>query len=133
MNQIQQTKKFFIEYWNALSGQPKPEELIRKYVADERLVQHILFFESIFPEYRMIPHEVIAEEDRLFVRASLQAKHSGELDDLPATQKQVDAPFALGYKIRNGKIVHFWAIADQMELLQQLGLSAEQVEVHPVL
>lgn len=132
MDQTCETKKFFFTYWNALSGQPKPEKLIRKYVADEKLVQHILFFESIFPEYHMIPHEVIAEDDRLFVKASIKAMHNGELEDLPATHQQVEAPFALGYRIRNQKIVDFWAIADQMDLLQQLGLSAEQVEVQPV-
>jgi hypothetical protein len=131
MNLTEQTKKFFLEYWNALSGKPKTETLIRLYVDDEKLIQHILFFESIFPEYTMVPKEIIAENDKLFVRAVIRAKHEGQVDGIPATMKKIDAPFAVGYQIRNNRIIDFWAIADQMDLLEQLGLSAEQVEVRP--
>ena len=132
MNQTEQTKKFFLEYWNALSGKPKTETLIRLYVDDEKLINHILFFESIFPEYEMVPKEIMAENDNLFVRAIIKAKHKGKVADIPPTMKDVEAPFAIGYQIKNNRIVDFWAIADQMDLLQQLGLSAEQVEVRPV-
>jgi hypothetical protein len=131
MTQTEKTKKFIIEYWNAVSGHPKTEELLRRYIDDEKLINHILFFESIFPEYELVPKEILAENDKLFVQANLKAKHSGFIDSIPATGKKIDTPFALGYQIRNNRIISFWAIADQMDLLEQLGLSAEQVEVMP--
>jgi hypothetical protein len=131
MTQTEKTKRFILSYWNAVSGHPKTEELIRRYVDDERLVNHILFFESLFPEYELVPKEVIAENDKVFVQANLKAKHSGVIDSIPATGRKIEAPFAIGYQVRNNRIVNFWAIADQMDLLEQLGLAAEQVDVVP--
>lgn len=132
MNQTEKTKKFIIDYMHAFSGKPKPESLIRQYVADEKLIKHILFFEATFPEYSFVPIEIMAENDKVFMRGSVVGKHAGETEGIPATMKNIEAPFAVGYRIKNDKIVDFWAIADQMELLEQLGLHAEQVDVKPV-
>lgn len=131
MTQLEETKKFILEYWNAVSGKPKTETLLRQYVDSEKLINHILFFESMFPEYQLLPIEVIAENNKVFVRAHIVGKHEGETDGVPPTLKDIDAPFAICYKISNFRIVDFWAIADQIELLEQLGLHAEQVEVQP--
>jgi predicted ester cyclase len=56
----------------------------------------------------------------------VKGKHEGELNGIPPTYKQVEMPFAVGYEIQNNKITHHWLIADQMSLLQQLGVEAGQ-------
>lgn len=123
MSQEKKNKQFIIEYYNALVGREKPEHVIRKYVADEKLIQHIKFFERTFPEYNLIPEEIIAEGDRVFVRARVEGVHEGEMDGIPPTFKEIKIPFAICYRIHNDMIVDHWMIADQMELLEQLGLA----------
>lgn len=123
MTQEKKNKQFIIEYYNALAGKEKPEHMIRKYVTDEKLIQHIRFFEKSFPEYDLIPEEIIAEGDRVFVRARIEGMHEGEMDGIPPTFQEIKMPFAICYRIGNGKIIDHWMIADQMELLEQLGLA----------
>lgn len=129
MKKQQKNKQFYLKYNNALSGKEKPEALIRQFVEDEKLIEHILFFEKLFPKYSAIIDEMVAEGDKVFVRAHVLGQHEGEAEGILATHKKFNTPFALGYTIRNEKIVDFWAIANEMEFFEQLGLAREQVEV----
>ena len=36
--------------------------------------------------------------------------------------RSIEFAFAIGYEIENGKISHHWLIADQMALMEQLGV-----------
>ena len=132
MNQAEHNKQFFLQYHAAVSGHVKTRELVSQDVEDEKLIQHILFFEQLFPVYATVLDEVIAEGEKVFVRARLVGQHTGEADGIPATNQSVETPFALGYTIRNDKIINFWAIADQIELMEQLGLSRQDIDVAPV-
>lgn len=129
MDQTQKSKQFFLRYWTALSGKVKTYELITRFVADERLIEHILFFEKLFPHYEVVIDEIMAEGNRVFVRSHVKGQHEGTTEGIPATHQKINVPFALGYRIENEKIVDFWAIASEMDLLEQLGLAREQVEV----
>lgn len=130
MNQLQKNKQFFLRYHDSLSGKKKTRELITRFVDDEKLIEHILFFETLFPEYETVIDELVAEGDKVFVRAHVTGIHEGNLEGIPATHKSVNAPFALGYTIKNERIVDFWAIANEMEFFEQLGLAREAVNVN---
>ena len=56
------------------------------------------------------------------VRARAKGRHEGELNGIPPTYKNVDFPFSIGYEIENNKIISHWLIADQMVLMEQLGV-----------
>ncbi len=129
MTQSEKTKQFFITYSNSLNGKKKTLEKITKYVEDQKLIDHILFFEKLFPKYEVIIDELMAEGPKIFVRAHFVGTHTGEMAGIPATYKTANTPFALGYEIKNEKIIDFWAIANEMELFEQLGLAKKQVEV----
>jgi predicted ester cyclase len=131
MNKSEKNKQFYLRYAAALSGKDKPLELLKSYIEDEDLIEHILFFEKLFPKYELVIDELMAEGDRIFVRSHFIGKHEGMADGIPATNKTVDTPFALGYKIKNEKIVDFWAIANEMELFEQMGLTKEQLNIKP--
>jgi predicted ester cyclase len=128
MKQTQQNKEFIIGYFNALSDSVKTRELLSKFMTDEALIEHILFFESVFPKYNVIADELTAEGNRVVVRCRMTGKHEGVLNGIPPTYKSVEFPFAIGYEIENNKIIDHWLIADQMMLMEQLGLmkAAEQ-------
>ena len=120
MNQQKKNKEFILEYINAISGQPKTRELLEKYNGDPGLVETIMFFDGVFPSYEYLIDEILAEGDRVIVRARLKASHEAEFLGVPATHKIVEFPFVVGYEIQNNKIVHSWLIPDNIFLLEQL-------------
>ena len=122
MEQLQKNKEFIIRYFNAVSGVLKPREILEKYTNDEVLIEHIIFFDSAFPAYEIFADEITAEGNRVVVRARLKGIHKGELNGIIATGRKVEFPFVVSYELGNGKIVHHWLIADQMSLMEQLGV-----------
>ena len=128
MEQLKKNKEFIVEYFNALSGVDKTRQLISKYVDDEHLIEHILFFESVFPKYELIADEITSEDNRVVIYARFQGKHLGELNGVPPTFKTVELPLAVGYKIEKNKIISHWLVINQMLLMEQLGVSAMQTQ-----
>ncbi len=115
-------KTFILEYFEALSGKPKTMELINKYVSDEHLAGHIMAYEASFPCYELIADEVIAEDNKVAVRARVKAEHKGKLMSYEPTGKPIDIPLSVIYHIEDDKIAKGWIYVDQLDLMQQLGI-----------
>ena len=130
MEQLRKNKEFIINYLNALSGVAKSRALIEQYVADEGLIGHIVFFEAAFPKYEMFADELTAEDNRVIVRARVRGTHLGDLGGIAPTYKTFELPFAIGYEIVNNKIVSHWIAADQMSLMEQLGVVPAREATH---
>jgi predicted ester cyclase len=109
-----------MEYINAISGKIKTRELLEKYNGDPGLVETIIFFDKVFPQYEYLVDEILAEGDRVIVRARTKAKHEAEFLGIPATHREVNFPFVVGYEIQNRKIIHSWLIPDYLTLMDQL-------------
>lgn len=122
MEKQKQNKEFIIRYINALSGVQKTRELMEQYIDDEELIGHIAFFDVAFPKYEMFADEITAEGNRVVVRARFKGCHAGEFNGILPTNRNVEFPFVISYDIENGKIVHHWLIADQVALMEQLGV-----------
>lgn len=122
MNTLQENKELVIEYFNAVSGVKKTRKLLEKYVSDNHLMEHIEFFDTVFPAYEIFADEITAEGSRVVVKARIKGRHEGELSGIPPTHKNVEFPFAIGYEIENNKIINHWLVADQMMLMEQLGV-----------
>jgi predicted ester cyclase len=117
-------KALIKEYLEALSGKEKTAAVMDKYIADadSLLKRHIMEFEVSFPKYELIPEDMIAEGDKVAVRARFKGTHSGPMGDIQATNKKADMPAAIIYRIADGKIVEHWIFLDQLTLLKQLGI-----------
>lgn len=111
-----------MEYINAMSGQVKTRERLEKYNADPGLIDYIMFIDSVFPKYEVLVDEILAEGDRVIVRARLRGMHEGELMGFVATHKEIEYPFVVGYEIQHNKIAHSWVIADNLLLAERLGM-----------
>lgn len=122
MEQIKKNKELVVNYFNAISGVTKTRSLLEQYVTDEGLIEHIAFFDTVFPQYELFADEMTAEGSRVVVRARVKGRHEGELNGIPPTGKNVEMSFAIGYEIEDGKIAHHWLVADQMALMEQLGV-----------
>ena len=121
MNQQMKNKEFVLEYFNALNGKEKTLEIMRQYISDEVLIEHIIFFDSVFPKYEMTIDEITGDGNRVTVRSRLKGKHEGVFGDIQPTFRDVEMPFVVGYEIENRMIISHWLIADQLTLMEQLG------------
>ena len=119
---IEENKALIRQYLAAFSGKDKPESIVNIYVSDEQLKQHIKLFESAFPRYKLIIEDMIAEGDKVAVRATFQGIHRGEFMGIQPTSKEVTISGMLIYRITNGKIVEFWMSFDNLGLMEQLGV-----------
>jgi len=83
-----------------------------------------------FPDWHSTFEELIAEGDRVAERWTGRGTHRGELQGIPPTDKRVEAPGSVFYRIVDGKIVELWGQLDMMSLMQQLGAipSPQQAE-----
>jgi predicted ester cyclase len=120
MNQLKRNKELIMEYISTVSGRVKPRAMLERYNADPGLVDTILFMDQAVPAYEVFVDEILAEGNRVMVRARLKGKHAGELLGFPPTNKDIELPYVVGYEIYNKKIVHSWLIADNLILLEQI-------------
>lgn len=136
MNKQEKNKQFMTNYYRELiiAKQEGPEAFLttaRRFIKDQKLIDHIEFLQKAFPKGILIVEDMMAEEDRVFVKITYSGLHEGNMDGIPATYREVAVPFALCYTIREEMIVDFWAIANEMDFFEQLGMTKEQVEVPP--
>ena len=120
----QANKDLIKEYLETVSGKEKTAAMMDKYIADcdSLLKKHIIGFEASFPKYELIPEDMIAEGDKVVIRARFKGTHSGPMGDIQATNKKADVPVVVIYRIADGKIVEHWIFLDQLTLLKQLGV-----------
>lgn len=130
MNQAKENKTFVLEYLNVISGKEKTRETMAHYITDQELIEHIMFFDGAFPKYEMIADEMISEGNKIMVRARLIGKHEGVFGDIQPSYRNLNFPFVVTYVIENNKIVSHWLIADQMALMEQLGIEQTVTPVH---
>ncbi|MBM1107826.1 ester cyclase [Aurantibacter crassamenti] len=126
MDQLKKNREFIINYFNAMSGADKTRELCEKYTNDQELIAHIEFFEAAFPKYELFIEEIMTEGNKVLIQARLNGTHSGEFNGIPATGRNIDLPFAIRYTMEDGLITDHWLIADQMLLMEQLGVMEPQ-------
>ena len=108
----------------AISGKPKPPELVDQFVDEQPLKDHIAAGEMGFPNYKLEADQMIAEGDLVSVIGRFAGTHTGSFMGIPPTGKSFsDVPIHITYKVESGKIVDHWMLFDVPALMQQLGLA----------
>jgi predicted ester cyclase len=118
-------KTFVRQYLDAVSGQEKTPALVNRFVADEALAQHIATVEAGFPRYELAAEDMLAEDDKVALRATFRGIHKGEFAGVAPTQRQVTLPLIIIYRIWDEKIVEHWLSIDMLSFMQQLGAIPE--------
>jgi predicted ester cyclase len=118
-------KTFVRRYVDALSGKDKTPDLVRQFVADEQLVQHVATIEGGFPRYELSVDDIVAEGDKVVLRSTFRGTHTGDFAGLPPTQRQVTQPFIIIYQVDGERIVDHWIGIDMLSFMQQLGAIPE--------
>lgn len=122
-------KELITRFLEEMNGIRKERQHLEQFVSDERLIAHILFFEQVFPAHALLLDEATADGDRVICRVRLKGRHVGRLAGAPPTRKLVDFPMVLGCTIEKNKIANHWLIADQIQLLEQLGIEHENKQL----
>jgi steroid delta-isomerase-like uncharacterized protein len=78
-------------------------------------------FRGSFPDWHSTLEELVAEGDRVAERWTGRGTHRGELQGIAPTDRRVEVPGSVFYRIVDGKIVEFRGQLDMMGLMQQLG------------
>ena len=118
----QENKEFVQKYFEALSGKPKPPELVDQYVAEQLLKDHIAMYEAAFPEYELRSEQMVAEDDLVSIIGRGSGTHKGTFMGMPPTGKSWDVPLHITYRVKDGKIVEHWMVVDTAAFMQQLGM-----------
>lgn len=77
---------------------------------------------TAFPDLRINVEDIVAEEDRVAVRATWTGTHRGALPmmPVPATGRRVTFTGMVFWRIRDGKIAERWGTIDRLGIQQQL-------------
>jgi predicted ester cyclase len=92
------------------------------------LVEAIDYFFGAFPDTQHVIEQTLAADDRVAVVISNQATSSGPYEGAEATGKRVifDAIHIL--RLANGQVSEWWALEDNLSLMQQLGMELKPSE-----
>ena len=77
-------------------------------------------FNAAFPDLRHTIEDLIAEGDRVVLRARDRATHLGAYKGIAATGKSVEFETIAIYRVANGKIAEVWQQMDVEALMKQL-------------
>lgn len=89
------------------------------------------YAKRVFARYPDAQYEVLSldaiSEEVCVCRWMMRATHTGSTGGVPATGRRVTLPMCEFITIRGGKIHHVEGYFDRLTVLQQLGLSPEQL------
>ncbi len=90
--------------------------------ADGRDGLHELFqaMHAAFTDFAMNIEDMVAEGDKVFVRATMQGIQRAEFLGIPSKGKPMLVPVADVLRFENGRIVEHWGLMDTGQLMQQL-------------
>src|SRR5262245_27745021 len=121
---LEANKQLIRQYLDDFRTDSGPTTLDR-YIAEEELKQHIAMYNSVIPGYYLDPEDIIAEGDKVVVRATVRGVHTGPFMNTPPTGKTVAFPLIIIYRLANGKIVEHWMQVDMLSFMQQIGAMPE--------
>jgi steroid delta-isomerase-like uncharacterized protein len=81
------------------------------------------FFEMIrtaFPDFSMTIEDMVAEGDKVFIRATMKGTQKGEFMGTAASGKQMAVPFADVVRLEGGRVVEHWGVTDTGSMMRQL-------------
>jgi len=87
-------------------------------------------YKQAFPDKKAKIDEIFVLEDRVVVRWTVSATHSGELKGSPASDNKIQVGGISIYRFENGKIAEVWQNWDRLGLLEQIGEVRQVAALH---
>lgn len=96
-------------------------------VPDAEMVHRMESGLTAFPDVRLDVKSVIAEGDRVSMRISVTATHTGPFMDLAPTGREVTWHTAEEFRFADGKVVEHWDVINYMPMLRALNMVGSDV------
>ena len=77
---------------------------------------------NAFPDYNETIEDIIAEDDKVWIRDTLTGTHKGEYHGLAPTGKKIKGKLVAILHIKNGKVAEGWEVSDMLHALKQIGV-----------
>ncbi len=77
---------------------------------------------NTFPDLHFNIDDMIVEGNKVAVRFTFTGTNKGEFMGRPSSNKKIKAWGIVIYQVVDGKIVEAWEIADNLSMMQQLGV-----------
>lgn len=88
----------------------------------EGFVRHVEAAREAFPDATVTIEELLAENDRVFVRFTFEGTNEGPFAGFEPTGNRLAVSNMALMRLENGKIAERWEESDSLEFLQQLGI-----------
>lgn len=75
-----------------------------------------------FPDVHFTIEDLIAEGDRVVIRWTWEATHTGRFKSWGPTGRRITNSGIAIYRIRDGKVIRVWLETDRLGALQQMGV-----------
>jgi predicted ester cyclase len=86
------------------------------------LKNSIRYLHRAFSNYSLTIEDLIAQEDKVWVRLTCRGQNTGEFMGRPPTGKSFEITVFDVCRFINGKIIEHWGVPDRFHMIQQLGL-----------
>lgn len=87
-------------------------------------------YQRAFPNKKVKIDDIFAAEDRVVVMWTCHATQKGDLQGIPATNRDIKVSGISIYRFANGKITEIRQIYDRLALLEQIGEIQPAVALH---
>jgi steroid delta-isomerase-like uncharacterized protein len=84
-------------------------------------IEQIKAFRAAFPDQRLSDMQITSEGDKVYVRSIYEGTHLGNFAGMPASRNRISAPYAMQFRVVNGKIVEERDDYDIQDFMRQLG------------
>ena len=91
------------------------------------LIKGAKAFYVSFPDWTHAIEDIIADGDKIVVKLKGQGTFKTPYEGLPATGKKVSQSAMHSLTVVNGKVKEWWAVEDNLGLMQQLGMALNPV------
>lgn len=116
-------KEFVARYYEQVFN-GRELDAMGDYWADERMREMVtrgcLSYFDAFPDLHISVEEMIAEDDRVFVRTTMTGTHDGEYKGIAPTGRNVATDCAEVFRLEDGKIAGYWCLTNVAGLMRQL-------------
>jgi predicted ester cyclase len=80
-------------------------------------------FRAAFPDAQCTVEQLFAEQDKVVSRIAVSGTHKGQWLGAAPTGKEITWTISTVNRFHDGKLVELWGIADELGLMQQIGLA----------
>lgn len=84
--------------------------------------RHVEVFREAFPDGRITIDDLVAEDDKVLVRFTMEGTQEGRFFGFEPTGNRVSGTNMVLLRLEDGKIAERWAESDNLSFLQELGV-----------